>query len=272
MALSQRKPGRKATQSGRGRAAEWASRRRKNLDYAARSAFKLLELDKQHRLLPTDGHVLDLGSSASCSQLLRRRSSSLTLTTHLALCDAGASPGAWLQVASERQKPNSKSLLVGVDLQPVDVGSLPRVHPSSCIFLRQGVEDLTMEHIRSATNGTVSSFSCVLSDLAPSTTGVKDADAGRSYELASAAVDLAFSSLRKNGNFCTKLLEGPGPGIKELERELKPHFKKVIFARPKATRHSSSEVYVIGKSFAPPEHGEQRQEGAGLAPGRIQCQ
>ena len=58
--------------------------------YLARSAYKLLELDDRHKVIPRGGKVLDLGCA----------------------------PGSWLQVAQERVGP--KGLVVGIDLKPVD--------------------------------------------------------------------------------------------------------------------------------------------------------
>lgn len=220
-ARKQRKQGRVPKSKGKGRASDWASKRRDAENYVARSAFKLAELDDTHSLLSRNGHVLDLGCA----------------------------PGAWLQVASERRKQSSRAVLLGVDVQPLDIGSVPGVDPDVCYFLQADVEELNVDRIVGATNGSAHRFDCVLSDLAPSTTGVKDADAGRSYELAQIASEIALSVLRKNGNMCVKLLEGPSPGIKTLEQFVKPYFQKVKFARPKATRDSSSEVYVIGRSF-----------------------
>ena len=59
--------------------------------YAARSAFKLLEMDRKFRLLNRGHHVLDLGCA----------------------------PGSWLQYAATKVLP--EGILVGLDLKPVEV-------------------------------------------------------------------------------------------------------------------------------------------------------
>lgn len=58
--------------------------------YVARSAFKLLEIQQKHKLIPPGGNVLDLGCH----------------------------PGAWLQVACQSIGPKGKGgLVLGVDIQ-----------------------------------------------------------------------------------------------------------------------------------------------------------
>lgn len=75
-------------------------RRAKNQGYAARSVFKLQEMDKRYGLLRSGQAVLDLGCH----------------------------PGSWLQYAS--QKVGRSGRLVGVDLQEPGV-SLPQGRASS---------------------------------------------------------------------------------------------------------------------------------------------
>ena len=58
--------------------------------YVARSAFKLLEIQQKHMLIPPGGKVLDLGCH----------------------------PGAWLQVACQALGPRGKGgMVLGVDIQ-----------------------------------------------------------------------------------------------------------------------------------------------------------
>jgi 23S rRNA U2552 (ribose-2'-O)-methylase RlmE/FtsJ len=58
--------------------------------YVARSAFKLLEIQEKHKIIPPGGRVLDLGCH----------------------------PGAWLQVACQSLGPPKRGgLVIGVDIQ-----------------------------------------------------------------------------------------------------------------------------------------------------------
>ena len=86
--------------------------RAKREGYAARSAFKLEEIDRKHRLLHRGMRVLDLGCS----------------------------PGSWLQYAAKRI--GSEGCALGVDLQPVDVGL-----PKHVKTLQGDVFELTPEQL-----------------------------------------------------------------------------------------------------------------------------
>lgn len=78
----------------RGRAPDHFSRRAHKEGRAARSIYKLEEIDKRWRLIPRGAKVLDLGCS----------------------------PGSWMQYAAERVGPGGR--VVGIDLKPVAI-SLP---------------------------------------------------------------------------------------------------------------------------------------------------
>jgi len=84
------------------------------------------------------------------------------------------------------------------------------------------------------------------------------ADAYKSLELARTAYEIAtvaegplFSGeagahgvLRPGGSLVMKLLQGPG--TQEFAQELRGHFGKVAWHRPKATRSESKEVFLLG--------------------------
>jgi 23S rRNA (uridine2552-2'-O)-methyltransferase len=85
----------------------------------------------------------------------------------------------------------------------------------------------------------------VLSDLAPSTSGIKDVDQWRSVELSQAVVETAKKFLNPGGLCVLKILRGAD--FDAFMKEMKQTWKDVRTARPKATRDRSSEVYVIAK-------------------------
>ena len=94
-------------------------------------------------------------------------------------------------------------------------------------------------------------FNAVLSDMAPSTTGASAVDGPRSAALSLAAARLALGEdgpgvLKKGGSLLVKLLEGPGGGREELQELCKGRFARVLWARPKATRAESREVFLVG--------------------------
>lgn len=230
---------------------DFYARRARELGYAARSAFKLLEMHEKFRVVK--GSVLDLGSH----------------------------PGAWLQVASRAMPPDAFAL--GVDLQETSLENMRHVDATRVRVVRRDVFELDELEIRAMRRdagrpGDV--FGTVLSDLAPRTTGSKATDAARSYALAECAARLALGEkaievlsdasdeearastdcvearvandadsgvLRVGGNLVVKLLEGPGGGRRDLSAVCKPHFDSLRWFRPKATRGESTEVFLVAR-------------------------
>jgi len=176
----------------------------------ARSAFKIDEIVRRHRLLARGQAVLDLG----------------------------AAPGGFLQVLAEAV--GEKGVAVGVDLEPVrNLGKA---------WVRTAVLDLlapdALARIRALHAGP---FDLVTSDMAPRTIGVKVTDEARSLELARMALRVAGETLRRGGGFVTKVfMGGDFPAFK---KEVAARFEEIQVARPRATRESSYEVYVVGKGF-----------------------
>ena len=183
-------------------------RRAKNQGYAARSVFKLQEMDKRYGLLRSGQAVLDLGCH----------------------------PGSWLQYAS--QKVGRSGRLVGVDLQEPGV-SLPQ---GSC-FIQADLLELTPEAVRERSG--VEVFDLVMSDVAPRTSGIKDRDAAQSLELTQAALDMALALLRPGGSFLAKVFFGPE--VDDLIRQVKGAFKLGKGHKPDASRSASKEIYILGK-------------------------
>jgi 23S rRNA (uridine2552-2'-O)-methyltransferase len=172
--------------------------------YRSRAAYKLLELQERFRVIRPGDLVVDLG----------------------------AAPGGWLQVAAKLAGPTGKVL--GIDLQPV------APFGAKHILLVQG--DITFDQ----THGKVKELlggpaDCVISDLAPKLSGIRDADSARSLELNSAA-------LRLGGSFLVKSFMGTE--LETFSAELKRHFRSVQRTRPEATRRGSSEIYFCAKNFS----------------------
>ena len=177
--------------------------------YLARSAFKLQEIQARFKILKPSMDVLDLG----------------------------AAPGSWLQAAAEMVGPKAK--LVGIDLAPIKAAG-------NNITAWQGDvrSSQAEEYIRSIHPG---KFSVILSDLAPSTGGIKAVDQHRSMELAERVVDLAGKFLAGDGAVLIKVFQGND--LTDFIRALKDKFKRVDVFKPKSSRDRSFEVYVIGRGF-----------------------
>ena len=178
--------------------------------YRSRAAYKLLELQQRFRLMRPGDVVVDLG----------------------------AAPGGWLQIAAKFVGQSGK--VIGIDLQPIDTLREPNI-----IFF-QG--DITSPEISKKISELVDGkVHCVLSDLAPRLSGIRDADAARCLELNRTALTVATALLRPGGSFLVK-----GFVNQELHTftlELKQHFHSVQRTRPEATRQGSSEFYFFAKDF-----------------------
>jgi 23S rRNA (uridine2552-2'-O)-methyltransferase len=185
-------------------------RKAKKEGLRARSAFKIEEILRRHRLLGKGEAVLDLG----------------------------AAPGGFLQILADAV--GEKGLAVGVDLEPIrNVGKA---------WVRTAIVDLlapdALEKIRALHPGR---FDLVTSDMAPKTIGIKVTDEARSLELVRMALQIAEATLERGGAFVAKAFMGGEFPL--LKKELQSRFDEVHVARPQATRESSYEVYIVGKGY-----------------------
>ena len=95
--------------------------------------------------------------------------------------------------------------------------------------------------------GECRSFSAVVSDMAPSTTGNKWADQQQSLKLCRRALQLAVALLAKGGSFYRKVFEGED--FKEYLNEVKRFFGSARVVKPKSSRPESREVFILATSF-----------------------
>ncbi len=185
-------------------------RRAKEMGYRSRSALKLREIFSKHRIVGKGDVVLDLG----------------------------AAPGGWLQVA--REYVGEKGLVVGVDLARI------APLPFNNVVLIQGdiTSPATVEKIAEALPKPVD---VVLSDVAPKFTGIHDLDHARQIHLARVSLRVAVHFLKDGGHAVFKVLMGRE--FRDFLEELQKHFSEVITVKPRASRLSSAEVYVVCKGF-----------------------
>jgi 23S rRNA (uridine2552-2'-O)-methyltransferase len=188
-------------------------RKAKQEGYRSRAAYKLSELQRRYRILRSGDAVVDLG----------------------------AAPGGWLQVAAKIVGPQGK--VIGVDLQAI----VP--FRQSNIFLVQGdiAAAKVQEKIEELIGGPAD---CVLSDLAPKLSGIRDADMARALELNRSALRVAEKLLRPGGSLLIKSFMSEE--VRTLTVELKQFFASVERTKPEATRQGSSEFYFFAKGFFRP--------------------
>jgi 23S rRNA (uridine2552-2'-O)-methyltransferase len=185
-------------------------RRAKQEGFAARSVYKLDELDAEFKLIRRGDTVIDLGCA----------------------------PGSWLQYVE--QKVGESGRAYGIDLLPVKVAFPPRVRVLQGDAFSVTLSDLTA----AAGEDDLPAVDVVLSDMAPNTTGIRSVDAARSMALCERALEVAERVLRPGGNFVVKVLEGGD--MKAFVERAKGVFDAVKIKRPKSTRDGSTETFVVG--------------------------
>jgi len=150
--------------------------------------------------------------------------------------DLGCSPGGWSQVAAELVGPDGK--VVGVDIK--------RMRPIEHVdFVLGDIRDRkTVEEAMEKLGG---SADVVISDMAPNISGNYSTDHARSIELCEHALQFARNALREGGSFAVKVFEGDM--YRDFLENVKKSFLSVKAHNPKASRSTSSEIYVVAKGF-----------------------
>jgi 23S rRNA (uridine2552-2'-O)-methyltransferase len=211
--------------------------------YAARSAYKLLQINERYGLLRAGDRVLDLGCA----------------------------PGSWTQVASRIA--GRTGFVVGIDLLPVNIGRLPNaVMTIGDAFKADAPTLLAMapRHIITREGSGPARFDVVLSDMAPNTVGI--GDDMRSVQLCRRVLELLPDVLRSDGRLVMKVLEG----------EIYPHLLAEATAlfrfckgyRPDATRAVSREMFIVADGFHGVRNGPAlaaptANSGWGMDPARV---
>jgi cell division protein FtsJ len=182
--------------------------------YRARSAYKLLDLDREHGILKGAKKVVDLA----------------------------AAPGSWSQVIAERQRQDAPdfpqaedNLVVAVDLQPM--------RPIKGVKQLQG--DITSPEVADKIRSLVGEGGAdlVVCDGAPDITGLHDLDEWCASSLVQSALELASTLLRKGGSFVCKVMivDASRPTQETLlYSQLRALFGEVSTSRTPNTRHQAS--------------------------------
>ncbi|CAI5702940.1 unnamed protein product [Peronospora effusa] len=184
-------------------------RKAKQQGYRARSAFKLLQLDDKFQLLRGATRVVDL-------------------------C---AAPGGWTQVIAQRVP--EKSTIVAVDLM--------EMAPLDGVVQLQGdiTHKVTADEIVAQFHGQKAQV--VVSDGAPDVLGLHDLDEYLQAQLVLAGLNISLQILEEGGTFVAKLFRGKEVSL--LYAQLRRFFSHVTCAKPKTSRNSSFESFVICQNF-----------------------
>ncbi|MGP8124266.1 MAG: RlmE family RNA methyltransferase [Nitrososphaerales archaeon] len=184
----------------------------KEQGYKSRAAFKLIQATERYHFIAPGDKVVDFG----------------------------AAPGGWMQVAA--QLVGDDGFVVGVDLHEV------RLRGENLKIVVMDVHDPEVrQKVLDAFAGT--SADVVLSDLAPSVSGVWELDQGRQVDLTLRVLDLSESVLRMDGSGFFKLFEGERS--QDVRDEFRRCFRTVHTIKPLASRSVSSELYYYCEGWKP---------------------
>ena len=175
----------------------------KEQGYRSRAAFKLIQATEKHHFIRSGDRIVDFG----------------------------AAPGGWMQVASRLV--GDDGTVVGVDLHEV------RVRGKNLRVVEMDVHDPRVEQkVLDALGGMAD---VILSDLAPTVSGVWEIDQSRQVDLTLRVLELSESVLKTDGSGFFKLFEGERS--QEVRDEFKRRFRVVRTVKPAASRNVSSELY-----------------------------
>jgi len=179
--------------------------------YAARSAYKLIEINEKKGLIHPGDYVLDLGCA----------------------------PGSWMQVVEELIGDHGRG--VGIDLQPVRQRFGPNIR-----IIQGDAFSATPESLMEVNpSGNHRKFDVVLSDMAPNTSG--HGDDFLSARLCERVLDLCMHVLRPGGSMVMKILEGePTPDVIARAKKM---FNGAGTIKPAASRDISREIFIGGRGF-----------------------
>jgi tRNA (cytidine32/guanosine34-2'-O)-methyltransferase len=241
----------------------------KEQGWRARSAFKLLQLDEEFNLFEGVSRVVDLcAAPGSWSQVLSRilikgervgRAAweDKRYKEILRLRESGLLEDMDEELETEgppNRQPRENVKIVAIDLQPMSplegITCLKAdiTHPSTIPLLLKALDP---DYDPSSPSVEASHpVDLVLSDGAPDVTGLHDLDIYIQSQLLWAALNLALCVLKPGGRFVAKIFRGKDVDI--LYAQLKTVFEGVTVAKPRSSRASSVEAFIVCTNFQPP--------------------
>lgn len=239
--------------------------------WRARSAYKLLQLDEEFNLFEGVTRVVDLcAAPGSWSQVLSRVLIKGEKFGRAGWQDKQASMRDYVLGGGEKKekeevtvqkvdveekpKPREGVRIVAIDLQPmsplegVTTMRADITHPSTIPLMLKALDPDTYDPSHPTRSSPVD---LVISDGAPDVTGLHDLDIYVQSQLLWAALNLALCVLKPGGKFVAKIFRGKDVDL--LFAQLKIVFERVRVAKPRSSRASSIEAFVVCEGFCPPE-------------------
>jgi len=252
----------------------------KEQGWRARSAFKLLQLDEEFNLFEGVTRVVDLcAAPGSWSQVLSRvlikgekfgrsawedeqardrleffgigQKSTEEVEPAIEMVDLEAESGS--REGKDESLPRQDVKIVAIDLQPmspldgVTTIKADITHPSTIPLLLKALDP---EAYDSSDTTASQPVDLVLSDGAPDVTGLHDLDVYIQSQLLWAALNLALCLLRPGGSFVAKIFRAKDVDL--LYAQMRIVFGEVCVAKPRSSRASSFEAFIVCRKFAPP--------------------
>ena len=155
---------------------------------------------------------------------------------------------------SPELNPRKDVKIVAIDLQPMSplqgITTLRAdiTHPATVPLLLRALDPTYDE--TSQTQHASHPVDLVLSDGAPDVTGLHDLDIYVQSQLLFAALNLALCVLKPGGKFVAKIFRGRNVDL--LYAQLKIFFERVVVAKPRSSRASSVEAFIVCLNFQPP--------------------
>merc|ERR1711872_239723 len=187
--------------------------------WRARSAFKLLQINDEFNIFQGVKKVVDLcAATGSWSQVLSKK------------------------LRSERPEEERDAVkIVAVDLQAM--APLPGVQQFQGDITKLATANKIVEMIDGRAD-------LVVCDGAPDVTGLHDIDEYIQAQLLLAALNITTHVLKNGGTFVAKIFRGKDVSL--LFSQLRIFFPHVTIAKPRSSRNSSIEAFVVCQGYAPP--------------------
>ena len=246
----------------------------KEQGWRARSAFKLIQLDEQFDLFSGVTRVVDLcAAPGSWSQVLsrvlikgesfgRRAWEEKQKRGNEVLPGGVEEKGGNVHQEEGEEKQEEAELksrgnvkIVAIDLQPMasldGITSLKGdiTTPSTVTRILQALDPDT--YVDDAEDSGSHPVDLVISDGAPDVTGLHDLDIYIQSQLLYSALNLALRILKPGGKFVAKVFRGKDVDL--IYAQLRCFFTSVHCAKPRSSRASSLEAFVVCEGFNIPK-------------------
>jgi len=186
--------------------------------YRARSAYKLLEINRKFNVFKRAFYIMDLGST----------------------------PGSWLQVARKIAEENLEKYNDGFfhrdhfKILGVDIKHVTPIEDVKIVKM-----DFTTPEFKEEVNSFFGKkIDLLLSDASIKKSGIKFSDDVNQINLCYKILELARTFLKPKGNIIIKAFQGSD--FNKFFNEMKKDFRSLKSFKPKSSRRTSNEIYLIG--------------------------